>query len=112
MTTWDDIAMDEAMSEINGIIDSDMEFEEIEEELFERGFVHSYDDAGELIMRRYSFLEKLEEERKNPPQELEVQVVKFEDIFFKNANESIQRKRSNIHATSKWSKDKKLTGTH
>ena len=84
MTTWDDIAMDEAMSEMNGIIDSDMEFEEIQEELFERGFVEHYDDAATLIIKRHNFLQSLQENENTPPKkhaDKEVDELKFEDIF-------------------------------
>jgi len=81
MTTFDDIALDEAMSEMNNIIDSGEDYDEIEEELYERGFVESYDDATMIIMKRLSFLEQ--ERSKNPPKrdEIDIESLSFEDIF-------------------------------
>ena len=81
MTTFDDIALDEAMSEMNNIIDSGEDYDEIEEELYERGFVESYDDATMIIMKRLSFLEQ--ERSKNPPKrdKIDIESLSFEDIF-------------------------------
>jgi len=72
MTTFEDIALDEAMNDIYTIIDSGMENEEIEDELYERGFVESYDDATILIMKRHQFLEKLQTQEKHKNEQNEV----------------------------------------
>jgi len=83
MTTFDDIALDEVMSEMNNIIDTSEDYDEIEEELYERGFVESYDDATMIILKRLSFLEKEQERSKNPPKrdEIDIESLSFEDIF-------------------------------
>jgi len=81
MTTFDDIALDEAMSEMNSIIDAGDDYDEIEEELYERGFIERYDDATMLIMKRLNFLEK--ERSKKPPKrdKIDIESLSFEDIF-------------------------------